>query len=112
MGDFKIDRLPAPSQLDSESHYGNRRKEPRSKLSDGLDVRVRIPPEPETLEGELFDVTSGGARIMMAVALRLGTIITFQCGAQRVYAEVKYCRAGTTGYSIGVKISDAVEESQ
>jgi hypothetical protein len=112
MGEFKLDRLPAPSQLDTEDHYGNRRREPRNKLQDGLKVQVSVPPVEGTIEGELFDVASGGARIVTPVALRLGTIVTFRCGSQRVYAEVRYCRAGMADYRVGLKFNDTVDEPE
>ena len=112
MADLKIDRLPAPTQLDEASHFGDRRKEARSKLQNGLKVQVSVPPAEGTFEGELTDVAPSGVAIIVPAALRRGTIITFRCGTQRVYARVANCRAGTGGYRIGVKINDAVEEPE
>jgi hypothetical protein len=113
MADFKIDGLPTRPQLDScERQHGDRRKEARHKLQDGLRVQVNIPPLPGTFEGELSDATPSGAGIMVGVALSRGTIITFRCGAQRVYATVAHCRADMQGFFVGVKINDAVEEPE
>jgi hypothetical protein len=43
MADFKIDGLPAPTELDEANHPGDRRKEARSKLQNGLKVQVSVP---------------------------------------------------------------------
>jgi len=55
-------------------------------------------------------VGSGGAGVISPVTLHLGTIVTFKCGVQRVYAKVVNCRPSATGYRLALKINDAVEE--
>jgi hypothetical protein len=49
---LKMDRLPVPTTLDTTSHRGNRRSEPRHRLK-GFKVHVSIPPAEDIFEAEL-----------------------------------------------------------
>jgi hypothetical protein len=112
VADLKIDLLPVPTEPDTTSHLGNRRKQPRHRLTPGLKVQISVPPAEETAEATLVDVAVNGVGLTLEEYHPRGTILMFCCGNQRIYASVEYCRAGALAYRVGARITDVVEESE
>lgn len=117
MADLKIERLPVSIEPDTESHKGNRRKQPRHRLATGLPatglkVQLYTPPAEGALEAELSDASPEGAGFITQSELPRGMIVMFSCGGQRIYAQVEYCHGCATGYHVGVRITDAVDEPE
>jgi len=111
MAALKIDELPVSTEVDLENHRGNRRKEPRVRLASGLIVHISLPPAEDTVEAELNNVTHEGVGFVTEIRFARGTIITFRCANQRVYARVEYCRGCASGYQVGAHINDVVDEA-
>jgi hypothetical protein len=122
VADLKIDRLPVSIEPDTQSLKGNRRSQLRRRIVTGLlasglpasrlKVQLYTPPAEEVVEAELCDVSPRGAGLITQNELPRGAIVMFSCGGQRIYGLVKYCYGCATGYNVGVKITDAVDEPQ
>ena len=110
MADLKIDRLPISAAPSGWNQKGNRRRQPRHSLATELKVRLSVPPDEEAWEAELSDVSHGGVRLITRNKLSPETIVMFNCADQRIYAIVGYCHGDETGYRVGLRITDAIDE--
>ena len=110
MADLKIEGLPVLPEPDTQNEKGNRRKQLRHRLAAGSKAQLSIPPIAEAWEVELTDVSPEGAGFIARKELPRETIIMFTFRGQRIYGHVGYCHRCQTGYRVGVKITDAVDE--
>lgn len=111
MADLKIERLPISVEPASWNQRGNRRRQPRHPLVVQLTVPLSVPPD-EARESEVSDVSPGGAALITRNKVSPGTIVMFTCAGQRIYGIVGYCHGCPTGYRVGVRITEAIDEPE
>ncbi len=86
------------------------RREPRFETNQSLTVTDLEHSSP-SFPGYLVDLSSQGIRLLMTRGLIAGTAVKVQWAGTLLLGEIIYCRSSEEGYHAGLKLVDALYDT-
>jgi len=96
----------AQSVLPSEQD-ADRRTEIRYPAQDPAELEILSRP-PETIFGTILDVSRSGLRVALSKRIDRGEQVKVKLHNNVIFGEVRYCRAVSGAFQVGIRIQDLV----
>lgn len=91
----------------------DRRRETRIPANDPAQLQVVAPFSPEATPARIVDVSRSGMQVSVAASLAPGSTVKIRLRDAVVFAEVRYCRAGSGGeYRAGLMLQEVISRSE
>jgi hypothetical protein len=110
------DRLDTTAQivakifnLHRDDEHGNKRSEPRFRISDAVFLRSLAPTMPDRWPVQIVDVSTSGLGLLVPTRLSLGVLVQVQSGTTFALGEVRYCRQiSEHQFHTGIRLQDVM----
>ena len=93
--------LPVPNE------QADRRSEARYPTQDPAELEL-LPNPTEPIYGTILDVSRSGLRVALPQRITRGEQVKVKLHGNVIFGEVRYCRAVSAGFQIGIRIHDLV----
>jgi len=90
-----------------EAQDAERRREARYPTQDPAELQILRGPA-EAIYGTVLDVSRSGLRIALRKRINRGEQVKLKLHRKVIFGEVRYCRAVSDGFHVGVQIEDVV----
>jgi PilZ domain len=93
-----------------ELHDDERRREARYPTQDPAELEI-LPGPNDPIYGTILDVSRSGLRAALHQRISRGEQVMIKLHRNVIFGEIRYCRAVSGGFHVGVKIQDVVPAS-
>jgi PilZ domain-containing protein len=115
---FNLERFPLPNHfkhtvaalahtLLAPEQDADRRSEARYPTQDPAELEI-LPGPTQTLYGTILDVSRSGLKISLPQRIDRGRQVKVKLHGNVIFGEVRYCRAVSGSFQIGIRIQDLV----
>jgi len=84
-----------------------RRSEARYQTQDPAEIEI-LPGPAEPFYGTVLDVSRSGLRVALSKRISRGEQVKVKLHRNVIFGEVRYCRAVSNGFQVGLRIQDLV----
>jgi hypothetical protein len=102
-----VEKAAFPDPQNDNDSGSERRREARYPTHDPAELEIMSSGD-EPLYGTVLDVSRSGLRIAVSRRISRGEQVKVKLQQNVIFGEVRYCRAVSGGFHVGLKIQDLV----